>query len=101
MLVSLAWVLFRSPTFAVASNVYRELFTGGSGVSMLTGWPAVLGCGIVAFGILRLLLERRGITIAWPQLRPLTQIGALAGLLVALQLLTWAGPSPTFIYFKF
>jgi alginate O-acetyltransferase complex protein AlgI len=101
VLVSLAWVLFRSPTFAVASDVYRQLFIGGGGASLLTGWPAVLACGIVLFGIARIVLDRRGITIVWPRLRPLTQIGALAGLLLALQLLTWAGPSPTFIYFKF
>jgi alginate O-acetyltransferase complex protein AlgI len=99
--VSLAWVLFRSPTFPVASQVYRQLFAGGGGAPLLTGWPAVLACAVVLYGALQLLVERRGITIAWPQLRPIAQIGALAGLLLALQLLTWSGPSPTFIYFKF
>jgi hypothetical protein len=37
----------------------------------------------------------------WPRLGPLVQVGAMAGLLVALELLTWPGISPTFIYFKF
>ena len=100
-LVSLAWVLFRSPTFGVAIEVYRALFAGGGGAPMLSGWPAVLTCGIVGFGGVRLVLERRGVAFAWPQLRPLAHAGALAGLLLALQLLTWSGPSPTFIYFKF
>jgi hypothetical protein len=35
------------------------------------------------------------------QLRPLGQAGVLAGVLLALQLLSWPGVSPTFIYFKF
>lgn len=99
--VSLAWVLFRSPTFGDAMAVYRALFAGGAGPSLLNGWQAVLACGIVVFGAVRLLLERLQITFAWPQLRPAAQMGALAGLLLALQLLTWPGVSPTFIYFKF
>jgi hypothetical protein len=48
-----------------------------------------------------LLLDRFAPRFAWPELRPAAQVGALAGLLLALQLLTWPGISPTFIYFKF
>jgi alginate O-acetyltransferase complex protein AlgI len=100
-LVSLAWVLFRSPTFATAAAVYRALFAGGAGVPLLTGWQAVLAAGVVAFGAVRLMLERRGAGLSWSQLRPLSQAGALACLLLALALLTWPGVSPAFIYFKF
>jgi hypothetical protein len=41
------------------------------------------------------------VVLSWLQLRPGLQAGALAGLLVALQLFSWSGVSPTFIYFKF
>jgi len=99
--VSLGWVLFRSPSFGIAVQVYRQLFAGGAGAPLLGGWQAVLSVGIVAFGILRWFLDRRGVALGWSQLRPFGQAGALAGLLVALQMLTWPGLSPTFIYFKF
>jgi alginate O-acetyltransferase complex protein AlgI len=105
-LVSLGWVLFRSPTFGDALSVYRALFAGGPGASLFSAWQTVLVAAIVAFGALRLLFDRLAVRLnwpqpAWPQLRTLAQVGALAGLLLALQLLTWPGISPTFIYFKF
>ena len=100
-LVSLAWVLFRAPSFAAALEVYRALLTGGAGAPMLNGWPAVLGAGIVAFGALRLVCDARRFKLSWQQLHLPAQTGILAGLLLALELLTWPGVSPTFIYFKF
>ncbi|HMF28940.1 MAG TPA: MBOAT family O-acyltransferase, partial [Candidatus Cybelea sp.] len=105
-IVSLGWVLFRSQTFGDALAVYRALFAGGAGPSLFTAWQTVLAAAIVAFGVLRLLYDRFAPRLAWPQLtwpqlRPAAQVGALAGLLLALQLLTWPGISPTFIYFKF
>jgi alginate O-acetyltransferase complex protein AlgI len=100
-IVSLGWVLFRAQSFGVATDVYRALFTGGGGASLLTGWQGILAAGIVAFGALRLILAHFRIEPAWPTLRPLAQIGTLAGLLLALELLTWPGISPAFIYFKF
>jgi alginate O-acetyltransferase complex protein AlgI len=99
--VTLGWVLFRAPTFGAALTVYHALFAGGAGSGLLVGWPAVLAAGIAAFGLVRLLLSERRIEPWWLQLRPLAQIGTLAGLLLALELLTWPGLSPTFIYFKF
>jgi alginate O-acetyltransferase complex protein AlgI len=101
VIVLLAWVLFRAPTFEAALNVYRALLAGGGGAALLAGWQAVLAAGIVAFGAIRLLLNRRGFAPGWMQLRSPAQAGALAGLLLALQLLSWPGVSPTFIYFKF
>ncbi|HYL27776.1 MAG TPA: hypothetical protein VEW74_08060, partial [Candidatus Nitrosotalea sp.] len=97
----LAWVLFRSSNFGDALLVFRALFTGGAGVSMLAGWQAVLAIGILVFAVVRLLLARLRIEPGWAQLRPAIHAGALAGLLLALQLLSWPGISPTFIYFKF
>jgi alginate O-acetyltransferase complex protein AlgI len=99
--VTLGWVLFRAPTFGAALTVYRALFAGGAGPALLAGWPAVLAVGVVAFGILWLVFERRGFAPAWPRLAPLAQAGSLAGLLLALALLSWPGLAPTFIYFKF
>jgi alginate O-acetyltransferase complex protein AlgI len=100
-IVALGWVLFRSQTFGDAIAVYRALFAGGAGPVLFSAWQMVLAGGIVLFGAVRLLFERFGPHLAWPQLRPAAQVGALAGLLLALQLLTWPGISPTFIYFKF
>ena len=100
-LVSLAWVLFRAPAFGTAAAVYRALFAGGGGASLLVGWPAVLAAGLAAFAAARLAFERFGVGRSWTALRPLSQAGALAGLLLALALLTWPGVSPAFIYFKF
>jgi alginate O-acetyltransferase complex protein AlgI len=100
-IVTLGWVLFRAPTFGAALTVYHALFAGGPGNGLLGGWPAVLAAGIAAFGLVRLLLSERRIEPSWLELRPLAQIGTLAGLLLALELLTWPGLSPTFIYFKF
>jgi D-alanyl-lipoteichoic acid acyltransferase DltB (MBOAT superfamily) len=100
-IVTLGWVLFRAPTFGVAQGVYRALFAGGPGASLLTGWLAVLAAGIVLFGAVRLLLERWSAAPAWQGLRPGIQVGALAGLLLALAVFSWPGLSPTFIYFKF
>jgi hypothetical protein len=68
---------------------------------LLTGWQTVLAAGIVAFGAVRLLFDRLGVTPTWPRLRPLAQAGTLAGLLLALEMLSWPGISPSFIYFKF
>ncbi|HZY96319.1 MAG TPA: MBOAT family protein [Candidatus Cybelea sp.] len=100
-IVTLGWVLFRSPTFGIALTVYRELLVGGPGPALLTGWQTVLAAGIVAFGAVRLLFDRLGVTPTWPRLRPLAQAGTLAGLLLALEMLSWPGISPSFIYFKF
>ncbi len=101
LIVTLGWVLFRSSSFAVALTVYRALFAGGPGAALLGGWNAVLAAGVIAYGGVRLLLDRWKIAPSWLELRPGLQAGALAGLLLALQLFSWPGPSPSFIYFKF
>jgi alginate O-acetyltransferase complex protein AlgI len=100
-LVCLAWVFFRSATFADAFAVFHALFAGGGGPPLFSGWQAVLAGGIVAFGAAWRLFERRGGGPAWTQLRPFAQAGSLAAILLVLQLLSWPGISPSFIYFKF
>ncbi|MBV9028489.1 MAG: MBOAT family protein [Candidatus Eremiobacteraeota bacterium] len=101
LLVTLAWVLFRAQTFATAIAVYRQLFAGGAGPLLLTAWQGVLAVGVIAYGVLRFAIEQRGASIRWFTLRPLVQSVTLAAVLLALELFTWSGPSPTFIYFKF
>ena len=100
-IVTLAWVLFRAQSFGVAIAVYRALFSGGRGPSLFDAWQAVLACGIVAFAIVRMAFAGYANSVAWPRIAWTFQAAALAGLLVGLQLFSWAGVSPTFIYFKF
>ena len=100
-MVTFAWVLFRAPSFAIALAVYRQLFAGGGGPALLGGWQAVLAAGIVLFAVVRLGIDRWSDALRWSRLPPALTAGALAGLLVALQLFSWSGISPTFIYFKF
>ena len=101
VLVSLAWVLFRSPTFGAAVDVYRALVLGGGGAPAFSGWQTLLAAGILAFGLLRFALGGGAPAFAWAALRPAARVVTLAGVLLALELLTWQGVSPTFIYFKF
>ena len=99
--VTLAWVLFRAQTFETAIAVYRQLFAGGGGSALFTAWQGVLAVGVVAYGVVRFVVEQRGSAMRWFTLRPLAQAATLAAVLLALELFTWSGPSPTFIYFKF
>ena len=100
-LVCLGWVLFRAQHFSLAIAVYRALFSGGPGASMLAGWVAVLSAGIVAFGAGRFVYSRRGTGVQWPQFSPVVQAGALGAMLFALELFSRPGAGPPFIYFKF
>ncbi len=100
-IVTLAWVLFRAQSFGVALAVYRALFAGGGGPSLFTAWQAVLAAAIVAFAMLRVVWGQDAASLHWPRITWRLQAAAFAGLLLALQLFSWAGISPTFIYFKF
>jgi alginate O-acetyltransferase complex protein AlgI len=101
IIVTLAWVLFRAQSFDLALAVYRALFAGGWGPWLLDGWQAVLAAGIVTFAVGRIVVERSAASLQWPRMALTFQAVALAGLLVALQLFSWTGISPAFIYFKF
>jgi alginate O-acetyltransferase complex protein AlgI len=101
VIVTLAWVLFRAQSFQLALAVYRALLAGGPGPALFDGWQAVLATGIVAFAALRIVADRYTASLRWPHMSWTFQAATLAGLLVALQLFSWSGLSPTFIYFKF
>jgi D-alanyl-lipoteichoic acid acyltransferase DltB (MBOAT superfamily) len=99
--VSLAWVLFRAQSWGTAASVYRALFTGGAGETLLTGWPAILAIGIVAFGAVRVAVKRWPQNVSWLRLSPAVRAGTFVALALAVELLSWPGPTATFIYFKF
>ncbi len=100
-LVCLGWVLFRGQHFSLAVTVYRALFSGGPGASLLEGWVAILSAGIVVFGVVRFIYSRRGTGPQWTEFPPLAQAGALGAILFALELFSRPGAGPPFIYFKF
>jgi alginate O-acetyltransferase complex protein AlgI len=81
--VTLAWVFFRAPNFNEAAAVYRALFAGGWGAWLLT------------------TLARWTAHLRWNRVPAPVQAGALATLLLAIELLSWPGSPVTFIYFKF
>lgn len=98
--VTLAWVLFRAQSFPQALDVYRALFAGGAGPSMVTGWCAVLALAILAFAVARLALGKRA-AWTWQGLAQVAQAGAIAAMLLGVELLSSPGAPATFIYFKF
>lgn len=100
-LVTLAWVLFRAQSFPEALAVYRALFEGGSGASVLNGWCAVLSGVLVLFAVTLVLFGDRLRSITWNGMPWLAQAGAVAALLVGVEVLSWPGVPATFIYFKF
>ncbi|MBV8148227.1 MAG: MBOAT family protein [Candidatus Eremiobacteraeota bacterium] len=99
--VTLAWVLFRAPSFATAIAVYHALFLGGSGDWLLIGWPGVLALALLIFAAGRIAFARRVPDIRWIRMPAPLQTCALAVLLLAIELLSWPGSAVTFIYFKF
>ncbi len=99
--VTLAWVLFRAQSFSQALGIYRALFAGGAGPSMITGWCAVLTFAILAFAAVRLALGKRTASWTWNGLPQIAQAGTIAALLLGVELLSWPGAPATFIYFKF
>lgn len=98
--VSLAWVLFRAPGFAAAAEVYRQLATGGWQGWALSGWPAVLALGLIAFALVR-IARPLGRLPSWRGSPIALQATAIGAALLALELFSWPGAPATFIYFKF
>ena len=99
--VTLAWVLFRAQSFPQALEVYRALFAGGAGPSTIAGWSAVLTAGIAGFAIIRIAFGERMENWTWKRLSQPAQAGAIAAMLLGVEVLSWPGASETFIYFKF
>jgi alginate O-acetyltransferase complex protein AlgI len=96
-LVCLAWVLFRAQSFGEAVVILRAAFAGGAGPWLLTPWMLAP----VAIAAIVALAQERGWTPAGLRDSPLAYGGALAMLVLALELLSVSGESPPFIYFKF
>ena len=97
LLVLFGWVLFRAGSFSDAWLVLGRMFAGGAGDGLLAPWTLVLAA--IAFGIE--VAQERGARIDWNALPRLGQIGALAGVLLALELLAVPSDATPFIYFKF
>jgi alginate O-acetyltransferase complex protein AlgI len=99
--VTLAWVLFRAQSFPQATAVYAALFAGGPGPSMIQGWCAVVAVAVVLFGLIRVALGQSALRLTWETLPSVARAGAIAALLLGVELLSWPGTPATFIYFKF
>jgi alginate O-acetyltransferase complex protein AlgI len=100
-LVCLGWVLFRSPTFAVASAAYRQLFFGGWIGGLLNPWQLVLIAGIVAYGLVTVAARRYTLGLVWTAIPMPVRAAGLCAALLSLELLSWSGTPSTFVYFKF
>jgi alginate O-acetyltransferase complex protein AlgI len=94
--VSLGWVLFRSPSFAEAAGIFGMLFSGTMGASMLDGSLVVLTGIVVA---LEVVAETRVVRIRYTQVALRASIAAL--LLFVLEVASYPGEAAQFIYFRF
>ncbi|MCC7275853.1 MAG: MBOAT family protein [Alphaproteobacteria bacterium] len=97
--VCAGWVLFRSPSLAVAGDVFAGLFAGGAGIARATPWLAALVLLGIALHWLPAdwLLRLERAVARWP----IWALGVAAGL--TLVCLDAAGPDGVapFIYFRF
>jgi len=96
LLVTFGWVLFRAANFHDAFRIAYEMVAGGTG-PWLGDTSQVL---LVAIALVVSLFVEFG---RWGERRSprLAQAGALAMLVVALELLSHPGDVTTFVYFKF
>jgi D-alanyl-lipoteichoic acid acyltransferase DltB (MBOAT superfamily) len=99
--VIVAWVWFRSPDVATASNVFATMFAA-TGVGHLAGFGAAQKLAIAAFVFVVAVhwLMRDRDLIADTQRIPRPLLGAALGLLLALVVLS-PGDNHAFIYFQF
>jgi D-alanyl-lipoteichoic acid acyltransferase DltB (MBOAT superfamily) len=99
--VIVAWVWFRSPDVATASNVFATMFAP-TGVGHLAGFAAAQKLAIAAFVFVVAVhwLMRDRDLIADTQRIPRPLLGAALGLLLALVVLS-PGDNHAFIYFQF
>ncbi len=93
--VLVGWVFFRAQSFDEAFAVLHAMVSGGGGF-LLDAASIVLA--MLAFGI-EIVLEA-GVLPAWRRLT-LARAGALAALLVLLELGSFPGSAAEFVYFKF
>ena len=100
--VCLGWVFFRSPTFALAGIMLRQMFTRGPAVLAVwsTGWPAMVAMVLGIFGQYAPRLWRRGLEAGMAALPAYANGAALALGVYAIEMLGPTGVAP-FIYFQF
>ena len=96
-LVCAGWVLFRAANFGEALVIFRATLAGGAGAWLLVPWKLFP----VAIAAVVAIAQERGWTPRRLLGSPLAYGGALAALMLALELLSYNGESPPFIYFKF
>jgi alginate O-acetyltransferase complex protein AlgI len=99
--VIVAWVWFRSPDVATASNVFATMFAP-NGVGHIAGFGAAQKLSIAAFILVVAVhwLMRERDLMAETQRIPRPLLGALLGILLALIVLS-PGDNHAFIYFQF
>jgi alginate O-acetyltransferase complex protein AlgI len=96
LIVLVGWVFFRAQNFGDAFATLRAMVAGGAGPSPL-GLPVLLLAGGVC--ALEIAVES-GIATSWRR-SPYLRAGALATVLLALELGSYPGPAAEFVYFKF
>jgi alginate O-acetyltransferase complex protein AlgI len=96
--VCLGWVFFRSPTFALAGTVLRQL--GSRGAITLASWPVVTALVVGLLGQYAPRMWRRGIEATMARLPAVANGALLAAGVCVIELLGPTGVAP-FIYFQF
>jgi len=97
LLVMIGWVFFRAASFPDAFTVLHAMVLGGPGPATIAPWLLVPLAVALAIG----LVQERGARWDWQRIPIGVQAGALAGLLLALEVCSWPGQSVPFVYFKF
>jgi D-alanyl-lipoteichoic acid acyltransferase DltB (MBOAT superfamily) len=98
-LVCLSWIFFRAETFADATDMVRQLFTGDLKWAQMTGVLA----GVMIVGWLSQFMDGVRMSQAWNRFsrwHPVVQGATAAVILIAILALGPKGVSP-FIYFQF
>jgi D-alanyl-lipoteichoic acid acyltransferase DltB (MBOAT superfamily) len=96
--VCLGWVFFRSPTFALAGTMLRQL--GSRGAVTLAAWPVVVTLLLGLFGQYAPRMWRRGVEATMARL-PIAANGVVLALgIYVIEMLGPTGVAP-FIYFQF
>jgi alginate O-acetyltransferase complex protein AlgI len=97
VLVCFGWILFRAQSFDQAIAIAHSALAGGGGAWLLTQWMLVP----VAISACVAYAQERGWSPATLRARPLVYGAALAGCMLALEVLSVSGQPAPFVYFKF
>jgi len=96
--VCLGWVFFRSPTFALAGTVLRQL--GSRGAVTMASWPVMAALAVGLLGQYAPRVWRRGLEATMARLPAVANGALLAAGVCVIELLGPTGVAP-FIYFQF